>query len=330
MTGRCSTSARPADYHRVVQLFKPLYPARWLSTGGSKGGMSVVYHRYFYPDDVDVTLPYVAPNSHGLNDVRYAKFIEAREPACTARLHAFQQDVLRRREEMMPFMEELVFSWGTGFNVIGGLDRALEFSAVELSFYFWQYGDASLCELIPAPGAPAADAFAFLDGIVTIAFTYGDVYLNYYAAYYYQSATELGWTRFPTQHLHGLLRYPGEDEPRSYLAFPVTKRFDMDLMLRVEHWVRDHGKRMLFIYGENDPWSAHVFSVRERNDSFRFYAPGGNHNAGLRDLAGADRAFAVQKLFEWMDVSAPAVGTLAPELAPEPEADEPRAPRLRL
>ncbi len=316
------------DYHRVVELFKPLYPARWLNTGGSKGGMAAVYHRYFYPDDVDVSVPYVAPNTHGLNDVNYEHFVEQVGDAdCRARLQAFQQDVLRRREELLPFVQAL----DTDFEIIGGADRALEFAAVETSYYFWQYGNASFCAIIPPPGAPAENTFWFLDGVVGIAFTYGDVALPSFAAYYYQSATELGWTRFSTGHLRGLMRYPGGDVPTSYLAIPVPKPFNQDLMIRVGHWVRDHGERMLFIYGGNDPWSASPFQVRERNDAYRFFVPGGNHGARIMQLPEAERNLALQKLFGWMDVPLPATGaarTAGPAL--ETDEGEAQAPRFRL
>ncbi|WP_240359286.1 S28 family serine protease [Pyxidicoccus trucidator] len=322
------------DYHRIIEAFKPLYSGRWLTTGTSKGGMAAVYHRYFYPDDVDVTAPYVAPNSHGLDDGRYARFVEQVGDAdCRAKLQAFQRAVLERRDEMLPFMEALVVSEGTGFEVLGGLDRTLEFSVVELSFYFWQYYGAPVCAEVPASDVSAAELFGFLDGIVGIAFTYGDVWLDYYAAYYYQAATELGWTRFSTRHLHRLLRYPGEDEPRSYLPFPVRERFDHGLMLRVEHWVRNHGERMLFVYGENDPWSSGAFSVRERNDSFRYIVPEGEHGSRISRLPEPERTQALENLYRWMGLDVSAAGVRARVLDAEAERTESgleREPRFRL
>ncbi|MCE9674026.1 hypothetical protein LY474_40165 [Myxococcus stipitatus] len=300
-----------SDSHRAVQAFKPLYPARWLSTGGSKGGVTAVYHRYFYPNDVDATLPYVAPSNHGLYDVRYVHFLATLGDAdCRAKLESFQQDVLRRREELLPFVEALGAKLNTGFTVVGGPDRALEFSAVEAFFYFWQYGGASACASIPAPGAPAEETFAFLDEVVGVVYTYADRFIAPFEYAYYQAATQLGWSRFPTKHLRGLLRYPGENTPDVYVSFPVTEPFDMEAMLRVEHWVRDHGERMLFIYGENDPYSATAFSVREDNDAFRFFAPGGNHGANIAGLAEPERAFVLERLFAWMGVSAPATEAL--------------------
>ncbi|WNG52267.1 hypothetical protein F0U60_06845 [Archangium minus] len=300
------------DYHRIIQAFKPLYSGRWLTTGGSKGGMAAVYHRYFYPDDVDATVAYVAPSVHGLDDVRFVHFLDqVGDEDCRARLRAFQQDALRRREELLPFVEALVTSSGESFEQIG-LDRTLEFAVVEMPFYFWQYGNASRCLEIPATGAPAEAVFAFLDNVVGLVSTYGDGALDYFAAYYYQSATELGWNRYPTRHLHGLLRYPRQDVPTTYLPFPVEERFNHGLMLRVEHWVRRQGERMLFLYGDHDPWSAGAFEVRERNDSFRFYVPDANHtNARIVRLPEPERTLALSRLFTWMGVTPPTTGARA-------------------
>src|SRR5687768_3188655 len=40
------------DHHRIVRALKAIYAQQWVSTGASKGGMTSVYHRRFYPDDV--------------------------------------------------------------------------------------------------------------------------------------------------------------------------------------------------------------------------------------------------------------------------------------
>src|SRR5512133_3494225 len=40
-----------ADQHHIVELFKHLYDKKWISTGISKGGETVLYHRALYPMD---------------------------------------------------------------------------------------------------------------------------------------------------------------------------------------------------------------------------------------------------------------------------------------
>ena len=48
-----------ADLHAINQLFRNIYTGKWVSTGISKGGETTVYYKYFYPQDVDLSLPYV-------------------------------------------------------------------------------------------------------------------------------------------------------------------------------------------------------------------------------------------------------------------------------
>ena len=58
------------DQHRIIELFKQYYRSKWISTGISKGGSCVVFHRYFYPNDVDVSVPYVGPLNYSIDDQR--------------------------------------------------------------------------------------------------------------------------------------------------------------------------------------------------------------------------------------------------------------------
>jgi len=48
-----------SDHHRVVGLLKSIYPGKWVSSGRSKGGMAALFHRVYYPNDVDATVVYV-------------------------------------------------------------------------------------------------------------------------------------------------------------------------------------------------------------------------------------------------------------------------------
>lgn len=37
------------DFHAITVALKKIYPARWVNTGASKGGMTSVFHRWFFP-----------------------------------------------------------------------------------------------------------------------------------------------------------------------------------------------------------------------------------------------------------------------------------------
>jgi hypothetical protein len=87
-----------ADQHRIISSLRTIYPGAFLTTGGSKGGMTAVYHRRFYPDDVDGTVPYVAPLSFGAPDERYSAFVDTIGPAaCRQQLRALAVEMLANR-----------------------------------------------------------------------------------------------------------------------------------------------------------------------------------------------------------------------------------------
>jgi hypothetical protein len=74
-------------------------------------------------------------------------------------------------------------------------------------------------------------------------------------------------------------------------------------MIDVDLWVRTAAERMLFIYGENDPWGGERFTP-SRRDSALFVAPGANHGANISRLAPDDAAAATAMLKRWAGVPA--------------------------
>lgn len=300
-----------ADHHRIVSAFKSLYDGKWVSTGASKGGMTSVYHRALYPNDVDATVAYVTPSSHGPQDPRYVQFLSrVGDAACRERLQDFQRDMLSRREELVPQVATSIAAQGLTYEHIG-VDRGFEFMVLELPFSFWQYGDPETCPAIPAPGAPAEEVLAALEGIVGY-FYLSDGSLNYYAAYNFQAGTQLGSYRTDERHLRGLLKYPRQYTPASQVPFSIESYgFDHGAMPRIEAWVKSRGERILFVYGQLDPWSTNAFDVRERNDSYRFFVPGGNHGSFIFRLPEAERAVALERLSAWAGLKPAETGRVA-------------------
>ncbi|MEG1405657.1 MAG: S28 family serine protease, partial [Alistipes sp.] len=49
------------DLHSIVQLFRPLYPNKWIASGISKGGSTTMLYAAYFPNDVDIYVPYVGP-----------------------------------------------------------------------------------------------------------------------------------------------------------------------------------------------------------------------------------------------------------------------------
>lgn len=50
-----------ADHHAIFEPLKKILPKEWISTGTSKDGMTSLFYRYFYPNDMTVTTAFCSP-----------------------------------------------------------------------------------------------------------------------------------------------------------------------------------------------------------------------------------------------------------------------------
>lgn len=295
------------DQHRITQALKArIYRGKWLTTGASKGGMTSLFHRRFFPDDVDATVAYVAPIDYAADAIqsptnRYIVFLEnvGTDPACRQKLKDFQNTVLARREAMKTRMRAKAT-----FTGILGEDRALDFAVVELPFIFWQYGNQSYCSAIPASTASDDAVFSFFDNVIGVA-SYGDQDVAAYLPYYHQSATQLGYPAADESYLDGLM-YPGQDTAAAYIPASIpTPPYDNGAAMEdVQAWIASSGERIMLIYGENDPWTAGQVDLGSATDSFKFIAPNGNHGSSISNLTTADAATARAAVLRWAGLSA--------------------------
>lgn len=301
------------DQHRITQALKArIYRGKWLTTGASKGGMTSLFHRRFFPNDVDATVAYVAPIDYAADAIasptnRYFVFLEnvGTDPACRQKLKDFQNTVLARREAMKTRMRGKAT-----FTGILGEDRALDFAVVELPFIFWQYRSQSRCAAIPGSSASDDAVFEFFDDTIGVA-SYGDQDVAAYLPYYHQSATQLGYPASDESYLVGLM-HPGEDTANAYIPASIpTPPYDGGAAMEdVQAWIASSGERIMLIYGENDPWTAGQVDLGAAQDSFKFIAPGGNHGSSITNLTSADAATARAAILRWAGLSARSAGRI--------------------
>ncbi|GIH80928.1 S28 family serine protease [Planobispora longispora] len=308
-----------SDEHRIVQALKTVYSGKWIQTGASKGGMTSVYHRRFYPGDVDGVVAYVAPNDrvNPLDGAYDRFFATVGDAACRTALDTVQKEALKRRDRLVPRLEAYAAQNGYTFTrTLGSADRSFEMTVLDTVWAFWQYSTAADCADVPPATASDDELYAWIDSVAGWSF-YTDQGIEYYTPYYYQAATQLGWPELRFRHLRGLTRHPGLYQPNSVLPAELRSRHDPWPMLDVDHWVRSRSSRMMFVYGENDPWGAERFTP-SRNDSHLYVAPGANHGANVSALAEADREAATATLRRWAGVTdAPPVTRSAPPSVPD-------------
>jgi hypothetical protein len=85
----------------------------------------------------------------------------------------------------------------------------------------------------------------------------------------------------------------------------IRPTFEPNAMRDVDTWVRTSSSQMLFIYGENDPWSAEQFAVGNgAKDGAVFIQKSGNHGSSITGLSATDEATATALVKRWAAAAA--------------------------
>lgn len=287
------------DEQVIIQALRTIYRGPLLTTGGSKGGMTAIYHRVFHADDneVDGTVAYVAPISFGAPDKRYPEYIDRinAEPCKESVRQVAIQLLSTHREAMCQYAEQQTDHTYTRVAV----GPAVESAIVNLEWTFWQYFGVHECGNVPTADADEDALFAFLDKFSPVSDN-DDEKISYFEPYYYQAYAELGYPDGGAAYLLPYLSFT-DDDYAGELPTPEPT-LDAQAMLRIYDAVEHHGNRLLFIYGEWDPWSRGKFGIGEATDSEILTQPQGTHNARIETLEISDREIALSKLKAWTGV----------------------------
>lgn len=287
------------DQHRIRETLKDIYPGQWVSTGGSKGGMTALYYRRFYPADVEATVAYVAPLMYAPDDPRFAPFFEQVGTAeCREKLLEFQRQAFSRRASLIPLFLQYAQSHGYAFNIIS-LDAAFEYTVLEYPFAFWQYGAESACDAIP--GADSTDQQVF-DHLIAVSspYFYSDSGFLYFQPLFYQAFTEIGYCPYMDEQVKDYLLAVPQPDYRVFAPVGVALVFQPQVMQDVIPWLQIEGQKIVYIYGGIDPWTAAALEPAVGLDALKIVQPGANHNVRIGDLD--QKALVIETLERWLDI----------------------------
>ena len=291
------------DLHRVRQTLGQLFTGKWIATGVSKGGQTTMFYRVTYPDDVDVSVSYVAPLNRSVEDGRHEIFLAKQAGTKSARKKVLkaQKEILKRRDTLQPMLERL--SRERGWNYYIGIDSIYDFVVLEYPFALFQYG-SDVEDKIPDFNASDEKWFRHVVDVNSPDyFAYPSKYLSFDV----QAARELGYYGYSTKHLRKWLHVKDAHGYLSYIMLPPELRnitFDPALYNRTVKYLTEHDPQHLFIYGSDDPWSASgvcTWLDCSGKQNMRVYVqPGGNHGSHISTLPETDKNDAISRLNKWL------------------------------
>lgn len=285
------------DLHRIVTQFKTVFPGKWISTGISKGGQNCAIYRAFFPDDVDISVPYVGPFCKRVEDGRHEPFLakKAGSESDRAALLAFQKEVLGRRSTLQPLFEEFCNSQGYRFRL--PIAEIFDYTVLEFPFAFWQWGRS--VESLPACTASDKELLAYLIEAA------GPDYFETespHAPFFVMAAKELGYYGYDTKPLKGLLTIKNAEGYiyKIFLPEDFDFKFDKTLSKKMQKFLKTNECNMLFIYGEFDPWSAVRAGDRHSDTNHIFIDHQGSHRSRIRTFDEPERNEIISILSGWL------------------------------
>jgi hypothetical protein len=292
-----------ADQHDVIELFKPVFHGKWISTGISNGGENVMFHSFYYPKDVDVRVAYVGPLNFGPEDPRMASFLaNDGTPECRNKVYEFQKLALEKFDVLFPMMQKLAEDKKWTFNRIGSPQAAFEMSVLEFEFAFWQWGYA--CDKIPLSGTDK-EIFDFLSTVGDFSY-FADQGIIYFEPFFYQALTQIGYYGYQFDRFKGLLRYASDNgKPEFLFSAPkdvTLPPYDYKFAHDVDKYIKTKARHFIFLYGEYDPWSASAADPGSNKSCLKIINPGGSHGTRIMNLPPEKRDLVMQKLKEWLGV----------------------------
>ena len=287
------------DLHHVNQTFRQLYQGKWISTGISKGGQTTCLYRAYFPDDVDFSVPYVAPLNRAVEDGRHEPFLrQVGTKAERDRILAFQKAVLKQKTAIVPMLENYCQEHKLTFRI--PMAEVLDYSVLEYPFAIWQWGTP--VDQVPEPTASAADLFKHLMEISEPSYFSNE---QPYVSFDVQACRELGYYGYDTAPFKGLLTIKSAKGYLNKLMLPTELidqvEFRPELYHKVYNFLKDNDPKMIFIYGEIDPWSAtRVPTFRGKKNEQIYIQPRGSHRARIGNMPEEMKKQIMDQIHAWL------------------------------
>ncbi len=76
--------------------------------------------------------------------------------------------------------------------------------------------------------------------------------------------------------------------------------FDKTLSKKITKFLKENDPKMIFIYGQNDPWTAGVTWLKGKKNIHVFVEPSGSHRARIGTLPEEEKKQVMELINEWL------------------------------
>ncbi len=289
-----------ADHHKIVSIFKNIYKGKWVSMGISKGGETTLFYRRYYPEDVDVSVPYVAPMVLAQEDRRVYSFLNnVGTEDCRSKIINFQREALKRRGSLFPMFLDYAKEKGYTYSKIGN-EKAFEYEVLEYSFSFWQWAK-STCDDIPDSNSSNEKIF---DNLIQVSSPdyLSDSSLVNIAPFYYQAYSEIGYYGYDITDFKDLLKVTKHATSQILVPDGSNPVYNCEVINDVISWLQKNGNNIIYIYGGNDTWSSCAMQLTGETNAIKMVKKGGSHKTRIKNFSGKEKEKIYSTLENWLGI----------------------------
>ncbi len=292
-----TTENAATDHHRIAQLIKEIYSGKLVATGISKGGQTTNFFKYYYPEDADICVPYVAPVAFSSEDKRVYPFLASvGDSVCRNTIFNYQINMLKNKEAYLPTFIELAKNKQLTYSM--GYIKAYDLLVFEYPFAFWQWGTTD-CNNIPDSTEKADKMIFHLDKVAGLDWI-SEQGIEKMQPFFYQAMSEIGMYGYDIEPFKQYTSYTSDVVFDFTLPNGETVLFHPEFMQRVDMYLRHHARNMIFIYGEYDPWSATAVELGGQTNAIKVVKKGGSHRTRINNLPENQRQQILDSLNAWL------------------------------
>ena len=304
------------DFHNIIEQLKEILSGRWVFTGTSKGGQATNVFAYYFPNDVDAYVSYVAPFCNGIDDDRAFNAIyntignerygEAKAKVYRDLMLDFQVEAIKNRDYLQPLLIS-GDSYSENKYPLATASFDFEEKIVDLVFGVWQDDQkfASFDEVMKI--TPREDDVStpdvkenqkFLDSLLSL--IRKEDYnpdRELFFPYIVHGATENGNYGLSLQPLRdelakiGLSTYFTSETEREYIALSGftqeqldTFKFNPAMRNKMLEWTETNKSNVIMIYGDSDPWYFMRLPETENEDIHVFISSKDAHSVKIGNI----------------------------------------------
>ena len=293
-----------SDHHRIFEALNKFYKGKWISTGVSKDGQTAMMYKAYYPDDMDVAIPYVAPLNLSKVDPRIFEFLDnVGTKKERKKVYEYQIAMFENKDKLMPEIERMAKKRKWNFTM--GIERGFDLAVLEFPFAMWQYGQIKPMNL-PGKKANIEELLEPFNRVNAL-FYFSEPGIINFLPHYYQAMNEMGYYGYKVKPYK---KYLDDTRPITWdftlTPYDIDTTFNPKTLPFLHDFVQNKGDNMLYIYGEYDTWTATgVTKITGPADALVMIQPKGYHGSHITAFPEEQQKKIYETLSRWLGFTVP-------------------------